>query len=127
MYESESWGVHVLVACVCACVRERGSEDTQTNIYSLNKSEQIRINRTKTIYNPFKHNFSLTPTNFDSDSHLPLFGAKASNSSKNTIHGFPMDRARKNRSRTAFSLAPIYLFNSSGPERISNMEVEEDN
>ena len=23
VYESESWGVHVRVACVCACVRER--------------------------------------------------------------------------------------------------------
>ena len=45
----------------------------------------------------------------------PLFGANASNSSKNIMQGFPQDRARKNKSRTAFSLAPMYLFNSSGP------------
>ena len=47
--------------------------------------------------------------------NLPLFGANASNSSKNIMQGFPHDRARKNKSRTAFSLAPIYLFRSSGP------------
>ena len=44
----------------------------------------------------------------------PRFGAMESNSSKNKTHGLA-DSARSNKSRTDFSLAPIYLFKSSGP------------
>ncbi len=41
-------------------------------------------------------------------------GAIESNSSKNSTHGLAV-LALSKRSLTEFSLAPIYLFNSSGP------------
>lgn len=47
--------------------------------------------------------------------YVPLLGARASNSSKNIIQGLPQLLARKNKSLTAFSLAPMYLLSSSGP------------
>ena len=43
-----------------------------------------------------------------------LRGAIESNSSKNKTHGLAAE-ARSNKSRTDFSLAPIYLFKISGP------------
>jgi hypothetical protein len=43
-----------------------------------------------------------------------LFGTIASNSSKKTILGFTANALSKT-SLTAYSLAPIYLFNNSGP------------
>lgn len=50
---------------------------------------------------------------FDVDA-ADLFGAIESNSSKNKIQGLAA-LARSKRSRTDFSLAPIYLFRISGP------------
>eukprot|EP00982_Pelagococcus_subviridis_P007496 30632-Pelagococcus_subviridis.AAC.5 len=45
---------------------------------------------------------------------FPRRGARESSSSKNSTHG-AADRARWNSVRTARSLSPTYLFNSSGP------------
>lgn len=45
---------------------------------------------------------------------LPLLGTNESNSSKNSIVGFEAF-ALSNNSLTFYSLAPMYLFNNSGP------------
>ena len=48
----------------------------------------------------------------------PRIGARDSNSSKKRIHGVAF-WARANKSRTASSLAPMYLLRSSGPLMLS--------
>jgi len=48
------------------------------------------------------------------ESNTDRFGAIESNSSKNNTHGFAA-LALSKISRTDFSLAPMYLFSSSGP------------
>ncbi|EER32771.1 ribosome biogenesis ATPase RIX7 [Candida tropicalis MYA-3404] len=55
-----------------------------------------------------------TTSELDSDIELSLRGTKASNSSKNIIHGVDA-RALWKTCRTALSDSPTYLFKSSGP------------